>query len=165
MSGSPGSLQIVFDEVKGQLDAQAARVDTLDGKSNFGLASASLLTAGLISFQDAVPIAEVSTTVKMVYWVLVISALITYVIVVVTAYYAYRVLPFKAVPAPKRLLEGYLNKPEEDTKRALVTAFVEAFDQNEKLVQRKTQWTTAVLISLMVEAALLLIITIVQLSV
>src|SRR3712207_4742184 len=49
---SAPSAKIVLDEIKGMLATQNARITALDGKANFGLASASLLTAGAINLKS-----------------------------------------------------------------------------------------------------------------
>jgi hypothetical protein len=50
----PPSVDVTFKHVTGQADAQDAQIGALDAKAGFVLGSASLLTAGLASFQDAV---------------------------------------------------------------------------------------------------------------
>lgn len=176
IAGSPGSLDVVFEQVKSRMAAQDSQIATLDGKANFSLASATLLTAGVTGLQAAFSSAQETGPVNsfMVFGlnlpataaisILTSVSLLAYVIVVFAAYQAYRVRDFKAVPKVQTLRDKYLQKTETETKTAMIDAWVEVFSRNEKLINNKLWWTNLVLFALAVEAFLLLLVTVVELA-
>lgn len=170
------SLDVVFEQVEGRMAAQDAQISSLDGKANFSLASATLLTAGVTALQSAFSTAQdagtpndflvfgLSLPPAVVVEVLMIVSLLAYVVVVYAAYQAYRVRNFKAVPKVRTLRDKYLQKPEGETKKAMVDAWVEVFSRNEDLINNKIWWTNVVLFALALEAFLLLLMTTTELA-
>lgn len=150
------SIDIVYDELKKRITVQDAQIGALDGKANFGLASASLLTAGIAGLQNtfltaqkAGPVSNISIFGFMVspttlINVLTVASFVAYVVVVLTAYMAYRILDFRVVPIPDKFVEKYLDKPPLYTKKRLIRTLVVAFHENERLVNQKVRWTVMV---------------------
>lgn len=167
------SLALVYDELKARLAEQSAQNAAIEGKSSAGLASASILTAvvgvkGSLQKASAVtawtifghPIAGATA----IQWLTILAAF-AYLAVVVTTYAAHRVRRFQTVPDPKHLLEEYTLRPEETTKEYLAGTMMTVFYDNERLIEAKLRWTRCVLLSLVVEAIMELLLTIVQLQV
>lgn len=173
-SGKPPSLDFIFDQVKSRSAVQDEQISALDRKSNFGLASATLLTAGIAglykilsslsadSAATGLSFFSISINLAPVINFMVCAAGATYLAVVFTTYRAYKIRDFSVVPEPRSLVEKYLHKPEEHTKEVLLSTLLEAFDNNEKLIGKKVFWTNWVLRSLFAEAILLLLMALLQ---
>ncbi len=176
------SVDVVFDALRARLAIQLEQIKILDGKANFGLASASLLTAAVAGLRSSLATAQRAGEVEdwvipnlltvnpsTVVNVLVVAALGAYLAVVLTAYNAYRVRTFKWVlgsdDGPNEdFLAVYMDRPAVDTKEALSVAMSHAFKRNAQMVESKSRYVSLVLFSLIVEAFLLLLITVVQLA-
>ncbi len=166
----PLSLNIVYDEIKGQMAEQAAQIATLDGKASFILTSASLLTAGATGLQGTVAqhagssrwlIPLVVRANDAVHW-LEVAALLVYLGVLVAAWNGYRVRVYHRVPDPKGIHEKYLFDEEDVTKRKLAATMVKSYVDDEKEVKKKVWWTQVAFIALGIEGFCLALMTFVQ---
>ena len=169
----PESIDIVFDQIKNRITCQDEQISSLDRKSNFGLASATLLIAGIAGLHKGLQPSQQSTsliskvlpagiTPELFIDFLTLFANIVYVLVVVTSYRAYKIRDFVVVPEPRDFFNNYLYKPEEFTKETLLATMVEAFYMNQGIVDKKLFWTSWVLRGLLVEAVFIFLLTILQ---
>jgi hypothetical protein len=171
------SLDIAYNLIKERLEIQRVQVAALDGKANFGLTSATLLTTGTVGIHTALAtaqktatyqffvIAELAIDITVIATVLTIIAFIAYVCVVYAAYRGYQLRVFKTVPDPELLLSEYLNESEAKTKAVVVETMSVVFYENEELVKDKIRWVELSLASLVIEASLLLLLTLFQIVV
>jgi hypothetical protein len=165
-------VEIVHDELRERVALQLAQIDSLDGKANFVLGSASLLTAGAAALGSAIETsdgvtpnrwcifgwnAEVETLANVV----IAGAFAAFVAVVICAYQAYRVRIYTVTPDPTTgaalLLDTYMARPKGDTMAMLASARKQDdLPNNEAQIKDKVRWTTWALKALLVESALLL---------
>lgn len=154
------SLDLIFTEVKERLTRQSAQVSALDSKTNFGLGSASLLTA-LLGLQQGlqkpghVPAPLMIPLIALVF--------LSYLGVVFASYQAYRLRGYAVVPQPVVLRDEYLDEGIDETKRMLIEACILAYRENTILLDEKIAWTDRALGGLAVEAVLLAIVRLVKL--
>ncbi len=174
----PPSLDLAFEEAKRLIAAQDAQLAALDGKANFGLGSATLLTAGVAALRSSMnnveEAAQVSGQPNMltvrsfeVDWLtvangLTIAALGVYAWVVLSALSAYGLRKYENAPDPQKLLARFLNKPEHETKRKIVEELADAFATNAEHAAAKVKWTRRVIWGLLAEAVVLVGIAAVQ---
>ncbi len=164
------STDIVFDEVKRRFAFQDAQIAALDGKANFGIASASILTAAVTGLHSNLSQAKGSSALlglsaSMVVDWLTLGAFLTYIVVVLTAFKAYNIRTWKMSPEPDGLINRYLREPERYTKSMLAVTIADDYNKNETVMERKIFWTKCALLSLLAEAGMLLLITVVQLAI
>jgi hypothetical protein len=175
------NLDVILTYVKERGAAQNAQITSLDGKANFGLAAASLLTTGVASLHAAFLSAQrldpsrgagallfprldpqIFAPIALAFTAL---AFATYVVVVFSAYQAYKVRGYTTVPNAKTLLNEYWTSPAFDTKARLAATMAEVIEENEHKTDAKAWWVRVVMRSLLVEAALLLLLLVLQLTV
>ncbi len=149
------SLELIYDEIKGRLTYQVAQIGALDTKANFGLGSATLLTAGVATLGETVGTSFIAA-------LLTIAALAVYVlvIVIVFSFCAYRLRPWSVTPNPRQVLDDAASWSEEETRARLAKQRVEDFERNEREISIKAMWVRRTLYALMFEGALLLLIAI-----
>lgn len=166
------SVDIVYDEMQQSMTAQNDRLKTIDTKANFGLAAATLLTAGVTGLgralmesgqEGATPVWFGIQANYIVDWVTIIS-LVVYAAIAYTTYRAYRIQTFKEVPSPQRLLDKYLYEEPEATKAAIANARLKAYTTNEGIAENKVTWVNRAMWLLIVEALLLVIIAVIQVA-
>jgi hypothetical protein len=168
---APPSLNLVYEQIKSRMDVQNDQITSLDGKANFSLTSASLLTTAAVAlhtdtkdittFPDYLILGYTFNALDIIN-TLLIFIFITYLFMIFTAYKGYQVRDYKVIPDPHALLVDYLDKTEAETKEVVTRTMVEAFSINEKLINKKAEWTIWGLRSLVVEAVLLLLTVTIQ---
>jgi hypothetical protein len=169
------SLDEVYDEVKDSIASQNDRLKSIDTKANFGLAAATLLTAGVTGLGKALsdPSASAKAGVKHDLWLfcargdtladwVTIASLVVYVLAATCAFAAYRLRTFNEVPNPDRLVKHYIYQDANQTKAAIANARAKAYASNEKTIDRKAFWTSASMVLLILEAVCLLLIAFIQ---
>lgn len=177
------SLDLLYDEIQGRIAAQDAQISGLDSKANFGLASATLLTAGVTGLTKTIdevqrpaegsPASSIQPAIVDLWVVgefkatgvvdaLTIVSLVVYVLVIAFSFLAYRVRHWHVTPNPQQVLHEASWWPEEQTKATLAVKRADDFRLNEEKVLSKARWVRLALAALMVEAALLLTIALVQ---
>ncbi len=173
------SVDVVYAELKDRVALQLAQADTLDNKSNFGLGSAALLTAGVAALRNASEPAIGKEVERwcLFGWILPVTVLVTwitvgafaaFVAVVWCSYQAYKVRTFTISPSigkagTEHLLDVALHRPPNHTKVLMSHhRVVEDLFQNERQIERKTRWTAWSLIALVVEAVLLLTMSVLE---
>jgi multisubunit Na+/H+ antiporter MnhC subunit len=158
------NLDVVLTFIKERATAQSAQITSLDGKANFGLAAASLLIAGVSNLQSAftnaqriepakpapVPLLSPLDPQSILPFAFVLTALAfaTYMLVVFSAYQAYKVRGYTTVPNPEVLLREYWVSSAFDTKAALASTLASAIDRNEPEIARKAGWVRFVTLCL-----------------
>jgi hypothetical protein len=143
----PPSLDLLYDFIKSQVDAQNAQINAYDSKASFVLGSASLLTAGAAGLQTTVLGGSTKLLVgdspSVAAWVLLILtclALGAYLFVVWAAWKAYRVRDFEVFAQLKKLRNAYLNMPTQETKLFLADNLAHAFERNHIQMKDKAEW-------------------------
>jgi len=82
-----------------------------------------------------------------------------------SAYQAYKVRGYATVPNPKVLLTEYWTSPAFDTKARLAATMAEVIEENERLTDSKARWVRVAMRSLLSEAAMLLLLLVLQVAV
>lgn len=158
------SVEVVYDEVQAIVAAQNDRFKTIDTKANFGLAAATLLTAGVTGLGRA--LAEsgqpVGDTIRLTADIVTLASLALYALIAGLTYTAYRIQTFREVANPTRLVDVYLYKEPAYTKAALSKQRAKNFDDNEWKIDRKATWVNRAMVLLVVEAVLLVVIAFIQ---
>lgn len=168
------SLDEVYEEVKERIEVQNEQIKTLDTKANFGLAAATLLTAGVTGLGRALGetqrtgeieswniLGRSITAENLVDWI-TIASLGAYVVAALGAYFAYKLRTFKVSPNPRRLIDKWIHEDPSETKAALTRSRVQDYEFNETVIETKVKWTNTAMIALVIEAVLLLAIAVVQ---
>jgi hypothetical protein len=168
------NLDVILAYIKDVAAAQTAQIAALDGKANFGLTAASLLTTGVASLHGVDPsrtagiplLPHLSPAILIPAASLVTGfAFAIYLLVVFSAYQAYKVRTYTVVPNPSVLLKDYWNKSPFDTKSTLAATLADAVSDNQKQAEKKATWVSVVMRSLLAEAVLLLALLVLQLGV
>lgn len=164
------SLDIAFSLTKDLLADQFHRVDSLDTKANFALGAATALVSAALLLQSLVLPTKSDSSCSMFIpgflyalplllkrAILLLPLLITYLGVIITAVFAYKIRDYKQAPTPRTLLDNYLNDPEQHTKVMLFRAMVEVFEENEQEIRKKTVWIDRAFLTLVIEALMLVL--------
>ena len=169
VSSNAPSLDIVLDLVRDQLKAQDDYAGSLDAKAGFILGSASLLTGVLVVFKIPLPVSG-SLLVRLpglgvVNWLssLPAAALVIYLVIVTTAYMAYRLRNFQQVPKPNILASLYLMETENATKATVLATMLTVFNHNERMLDKKATWTSLAFGALWLEGLTVFAMLVVQL--
>lgn len=157
------TVEIALEEVRLAIARQDAQTATLDSKANFGLGSATLLTA-ILGFHQAS-----AHSARAPFWVVatIVCTIIgfgVYGYVVWSSYQAYKLRTFEAVPDPRELEDTYLNVEPDDIRLALIKARSKAFTHNYDLLTDKAKWTNKALKALGCEALTLGLISLIQIG-
>lgn len=169
----PKSLNIVLEHTRAMLSAQNAQISALDGKANFGLASAALLTTAVVGLRTALrtplkPAAEAQPPMIPPQYLsagadlLTLLALAAFLAVVFCSYKAYQLRPFSAAPLPNEFRRDAVDQEETLTKQQLVGTLGDVYAHNADLLKDKVRWTRRAIRSIAAEAALLFLIAAVQ---
>jgi hypothetical protein len=149
------SLEIVFEETKRSLEDQARLWDNLSDNSRFVLTAASLLAAGLAAF-------PLSSDSKPLEGWLVTPALIVYLWLAWCSLQGFRIRPFSTSSEPLGLRE-YLKEEPEFTRRRVVAAMVQVFENNRHHLSQKACWVNRSQQLLVIEASWLVVMSVVRL--
>ena len=166
MDSDPGpaspwpAIDIVYQELIDRAKGQQEHIKILDTKANFGLGSATILTASL-ALQQAAESASAQTG-----WsgAVVVVALVAYLVVVISSFSAYRLRQVWVTPDPIVLTKEVVYETPDRAKSALSVARAEALVNNEEIIRSKVFWTKNALAGLFVEALALLIIAVAQMA-
>lgn len=183
-STKPDNLEIVFETIKARLDLQLSQIGSIDGKVNFGLGSATLLTAATVALHNALdaalrdpvtklpiaprPIGLLGFTIQnprpLIAWGSAI-ALLVYIGVVVFTFLAYRIRTFEVAGNPRTLMDKYLEQLDDrETKKDLAELMARNFVSNGKGIEAKVRWANWAMIFLGIEALVLLGLTYIQIQ-
>ena len=165
-------LDALLAEIKARIGDQLTEIGGLNGRASSGLASGSILTA-LTSLLGAAQKSGVLSSWGLPLQALTVLALLAYVAVVVSTFRAYAIKAFETGEAPRPLLRTYsqdkpgTNPPRrwqtDEIKRDLAARLVHGYVENDDKIVKKRYWTQAVFWSLVAQAALLFVITLVEL--
>lgn len=147
---NPLSVELIHAEIKGRMNEQNAQIATLDTKANFGLGSASLLTAAIIALHSSVE------GHGLIVNLLTALSLFAYSAVALFSFLAYKLRTFETPPAPEALMLYYIESQPDETMETLIKEMVDAYNKNLKPIRRKILYTKLTLFSLLVEAGLLM---------
>jgi hypothetical protein len=168
------SLDEVYTEVKDRISSQNDRNKTIDGKANFGLAAATLLTAGVTGLSKVVGDVATKSNVGQRDFILfhahlgtvadwiTVASLAVYGMAAISAYMAYHLRAFRESPKPQRLVEHYVNQDPRITKATITRELAKDYAFNEDVIDEKVKWTNRTMVFLIVETALLLLIALIQ---
>jgi hypothetical protein len=168
------SIDVVYDEIQEMTKAQSDRNKIIDTKANFGLAAATLLTAGVTGLGRAlsesgatvgsqvVPIGPWTPSTNQLVDGVTIASLVVFFLIALCTVLAYRIQTFRDVANPGKLMEVYLYKEPEYTKAALAQQRAKNFMTNEDRIDGKATWANRAMKLLVVEAGLLLLIAVLQ---
>lgn len=148
----PLSAELIHAELKGRLNEQNAQIATLDSKANFGLGSASLLTAGIIALQTSVQGRGFLVN------LLTSACLGAYIVVVWFSYQAYRLRTFATPPKPAPFARKYMYYHPDVTREHLISELINAYSRNLRPIRDKIRYTELLHKALLAEATLLMLI-------
>jgi hypothetical protein len=154
---------VALDLAQQALSRQVQQADTLNTKAGFILGSASLLTGVLTAWRVPHPslVSVLGLPAVNVGW-LPVAAVGTYFLVVVTSFTAYRLQNYNLAPDPRVLREKYLTRDAQETQRAAFKASTLAFEANLRTIGRKIAWTWTAFGCLILEAAIVALILLVE---
>jgi len=160
------SLDLAFVLTKELIAAQLQDVNASDSKASFAFgagtaivsaalilqslllpshshSSCSVLIPSFLSFLHSLP-----TLLKKA--IPLFPLLTAYIVVVITAFNAYRTRNYKQVPEPRTFLAD-LDKTEQDCKNEMFPEMVDAYECNKKVLEKKADWIDRALVSLVLE--------------
>jgi hypothetical protein len=162
----PG-IDLAFTLTKELIDNQLKNVDILDSKANFALAGATGVVSAAIIFQPSLfaihPNSVCSALIPGFIHTLPLllrralpltSLIITYLVVMVFFFFAYKTRNFQVFPKPRKYLNN-LHHIEQDAKILMYPTMVEIYEQNKKELEWKARWINGVLLALGVETIIL----------
>lgn len=166
------SLDLVFDAVRVQVDDQRGLIAALDNKAGFSLGAASILTGGIGTLAASLAALSSNRTASMKYLrlglfdvsasqLIVITILLTflaYLFVVYTAYQAYKLRRYASGPDVTALATKYVYEAPSETKGAMISSMVRGYQENQKVIAKKTTWVNWTIRAIAVEAGGALII-------
>jgi hypothetical protein len=154
---------------KEALGAQLAQSHTLDSKASFVLTSASVLTAAALALHQAVTNLAGSVAASSQPEALAVTAkilgilgVLAYVGVVYTSFRAYTLRSYAGPADPRQLEEKYVDMDVQLAKATIFSTMVESYTTNSAVLERKVLWTRYALYALLAEAALVALITLVE---
>jgi hypothetical protein len=172
------NFDVILAFTKDHAAAQNAQITALDGKANFGLTAASLLIAAVGNLYGVDPTKQhalsfLSQVIPLLSLVSLgnlaqiasVAAFGVYLAVVFFAYQAYKVRAYQFAPSSKALVEFYATERSIVTKETIARTMAKVVTDNEKNVTAKLKWVTRVMRSLLVEAVLILVLLVLQLTV
>lgn len=113
---------IIFQEVKEQLNDQMQTIGQITAKFNFLLAFNGIILASLIQFDAGRSGID--------YWQK--TSIIFLLASIVFNILGLGLRPYRKDPQPSKLKDKYWGKEEEDVKKTLVANFAESYEENEK---------------------------------
>ena len=152
----------VFTLSKEVLDSQLEQADKLDGKADSTQISATALVSAALVLEAVLITLNGSLLIRIIQIALLLALLVIHVVVVINASNAYRIADYQGLANPETLRTRYLDMPDKVTKKALLKAMTYAYQENEKindkkvkLIDRAINWRTA-------EAAILVVVLLTQ---
>ena len=152
------SLTLIFDVTKERIISQLTQAQSLDSKANFILGSATALVSASLVIQAVLLTPHTSILInKFLESLPLLILLISYLLVMIMAFLAYKVNNYKGVANPEKLYEYYLDKPEDTTKADIFRVMVEAYKHNEKVIKKKGKFVNCSFFALGSEVFVLVI--------
>lgn len=139
------SLGVAFDLARDRTASQLETVNALDAKANFILTSASVVVATSIAVGGVTASLVGEGWARAVHLLPLFLVALTYIVIVIFVYQAYKVRGYERVPKPRVLLEDYLRQPDQVTKENMVRALADAYDANALTIDSKALWTNRAL--------------------
>jgi len=129
------SLGLIFQEVKDAIRIQLDKFDKLDAKVGLILAAAGVSLAVVLSNGFLPPEGKRLTTVLQIPGVTAIA------LSAVCAVHALWPRAYYLAPNPRHLRTDYLSKEIDETRLALVDTWIELYERNDAVIDRKVLWT------------------------
>lgn len=132
------SLEIVFDEVRRRIESQHHSIESLNTRAGILLGLCALiLTSSIWSWQSLLP----AIWLKIILLVLILVSASCSLL-------GYMVKSYRMDPAPGPLVDEYLEKEINTTKRQILVNWVESYSENERKIDDKVRLIMASLWSL-----------------
>jgi hypothetical protein len=137
------SLDVVYDRVLAQLDAQSERWESADGRLRLILGLIGVVFAITSSFVTrGVTITGAGGVAELLYLPFVVGAplvlgMLVFLVAGLIAIVAYWPLRFERPPEPADLRDAYLTTEPRMTKLVIIDTILQAYDVNEQTLQRK----------------------------
>jgi len=152
------SLDLAFNLTQERIESQMRRVETMDTKVSFVMASSTaLISTALILQNILLPLHFGILSNNLLRELPLSLLLLVYLGVMTSACMAYRIRNYKQVPNPSELLEHYLCLSEEQTKAEVYRSMVETYNDNEKVLKKKVTWTKFTFFGLLIETLVLVL--------
>jgi hypothetical protein len=147
-------IQLVVTEAKDAIGKQLAQGAALDTKAGTALGSASFLTGIFIAFHNSSnALIKVETA----------AAVVFYIVVVGSAYLAYRTREYSFYNNPVGMTASLVNGAQaKDLQLQLLSNINDAYDQNSHLLSEKLRFTDRALGAFAIEVVIILAIAITQ---
>lgn len=169
------SLNLATNYTWDLLTAQTTRANALDSKANFILGAATTLVGAALVLLPSILTSHTNCSIVIPSFLqtlphflkgllLVLPLIIIYVIVMGLAYQAYKIRTYTEVPDPRRLLDEYLDKPEDYTKAVVIQSLVDAYEENETVITNKANYNFLAFTFLMIEALILVILLLLRVT-
>ncbi len=157
------SLEISLDLTREKVASQQGQINALDTKANFVLTAATILLGTGLTAQIAITTESISILGQHISRALPLAILVAaYLLVVISAYQAYRIRSYDNAPEPQKLVDEYLKESGEITKEDALRAMAIAFANNRKEIKFKVRWTRWALNALVAESAVLMVVLILE---
>lgn len=178
------SLDLLFELGKQRMSDQMDQINALDTKANFIIGSATtLLSAALVlqaviltiqksSSSQTTSLAHTGAINSFFYCssllksglqiIPILTFFVVYLILMVVSFFAYRLRAYQLVPDLEIAYQKYINTNPIDTKAIVFRAMVEVYKNNKSTIQRKVFWLSTAFIFLGIEAAILVLVLLVQ---
>lgn len=147
----PRSLDVVFTEVRSRLDKQFEQIESLNQRAGLLIGFVTLIMSLLAGFTTAVKAKDLPVNMALPVILILISTIL-YIHIIIFAYLAHRIQTYRRDPEPRPLRDNYLSKDLEATKRTVMSNFIESYEENKKVINKKVQALNKAFILFIVEA-------------
>lgn len=154
-AGEGDSLEIIFKEIKDRLDKQFEQIETLTTRSAYLMGFASLVLASLITIRK-----NMGELDKYKVIALALAGAI-YTMVLIFSFLSYRLRDYRRDPEPEPLRNNYIDRPSRETKRQLVSNFIDSIGHNKKIIMDRILYLKVAIIFLFILIAYLLFLLII----
>lgn len=159
------SLNLLYELAKERLASQQEQKDILDSKANFILGSATALVSAALVLQAVsqpqhatpLPVYCIVRTNAPLHALPMIILLVMYLIVLFSAFPAYKIRIYKYAPELEELYKNYLFEDESETKAKVFRAMLTAYRENIITIGNKVLWLKVAFVFLGVEAMALVV--------
>ena len=154
------SLELAYQELLWRYERQLEQIDGLDQKSNFGLASSTLVVAALAAFRDELPLTFDQEF--LIETVLMTVAIVCYAVVLAAWYMAFRIQRYAITPKADYIVDKLVHKPPQEAKALIVNSRSKDVTKNEELLRERSMWVKVecwafmVLVSIIISIFLLI---------
>jgi hypothetical protein len=130
--GEPGSLELISRHVERQLDLQWGHWDVIDGRLRLLLGFVGAVFVAVLAFVSNGAGDLANATIG-----LVVAAILLLMLSAVIAGLAWLPREFDRPPEPLHLRQKYLRKPVQEVLLAVVDTMVQAYNDNQRMIDEK----------------------------